>query len=79
MQYGDPQNGQTRNSRQQAEPAGAERRGDPNGQPNDPQDGQQNGQQNGLNQPLPPEPNGQKPQQGGKPEDSMTKEQLKQR
>ncbi len=79
MQYGDPQNGQdpqlfdNRPNQQ-----GQNEEGDPNGQPNDPQDGQQNGQQNGLNQPLPPEPNGQKPQQGGKPEDSMTKEQLKQ-
>lgn len=75
MQYGDPNNGQDQqlfDNRQNQQ--GQNEENDPNGQLND----QQEGQQDGMNQPMPPEPNGQKPQQGGRPEDSMTKEQLKQ-
>ncbi len=75
MQYGDPNNGQDQqlfdnNPNQQ----GQNEEADPNGRPND----QQDGQQDGMNQPMPPEPGGRKPQEGGRPEDSMTKEQLKQ-
>lgn len=71
MQFGDPNNGQNEqlfdnNPNQQ----GQNDEGDPNALPKD--------QQDGMNQPMPPEPGGQKPQQGGRPEDSMTKEQLKQ-
>ena len=71
MQYGDPNNGQDQqlfNNRPNQQ--GQNDESDPNGQPND--------QQDGMNQPMPPEPGGQKPQQGPRPEDSMTKEQLKQ-
>lgn len=71
MQYGDPNNGE---NQQLFDNRPNQQGQNEEGDPNDPQ----NGQQNGLNQPMPPEPNGQKPQQGGRPEDSMTKEQLKQ-
>jgi uncharacterized protein (TIGR02302 family) len=40
--------------------------------------GEQDGQQDGMNQPMPPNPNGEKPGQAARPEDSMTQEQLKQ-
>lgn len=72
MQYGDPNNGETQQQLFDNNPnqQGQNEEGDPNEQ--------QDGQQDGMNQPMPPEPNGQKPQQGGRPEDSMTKEQLKQ-
>lgn len=75
MQYGDPNSGEDqqlfdRDPNQQ----GQNEEMNPNGQPND----QQDGQQDGMNQPMPPDPNGQKAQQGGRPEDSMTKEQLQQ-
>lgn len=72
MQYGDPNNGENQQQLFDNNPnqQGQNEEGDPNAQPND--------QQDGMNQPMPPEPNGQKPQQGGRPEDSMTREQLKQ-
>ncbi|HWU61909.1 MAG TPA: TIGR02302 family protein [Ensifer sp.] len=76
MQYGDPNNGENQQQLFDNNPnqQGQNEEDDPNAQ----QDGRQDGQQDGMNQPMPPDPNGQKPQQGGRPEDSMTKEQLKQ-
>ncbi|MCD2175695.1 TIGR02302 family protein [Rhizobium sp. C4] len=71
MQYGDPNNGQDQQLFENApNQQGENEDSDPNGQPNE--------QQDGMNQPMPPDPGAQKPQQGGRPEDSMTKEQLKQ-
>lgn len=76
MQFGDPN---TQPDQPQLFDDGQNQQGrNEDGEQEEQQNGQENGQENGLNQPMPPEPDGQQRGSGSRPEDGMTQEELKQ-
>lgn len=80
MQFGDPRQDGDQQQLFEGQPQDQQQGEDQgNQQSGDQQNGDQNNQQDGMNQPMPPDPNApRQPSDRGRPEDGMTREQLKQ-